>query len=161
MNKLTPCLWFEGQAEEAANFYVSVFKNSKITDIAYYDDETAVAAGIPKGSVLTVLFKLDGHEFMGLNGGPAFKFTPAISFMIDCNDQEEVDYFWDKLSEGGRTDQCGWLTDKYGVSWQVVPTILIKNMTDKDPARSQRVFKAMLKMTKLIVKDLEDAYEGE
>jgi predicted 3-demethylubiquinone-9 3-methyltransferase (glyoxalase superfamily) len=152
--KITPCLWFDTEAEEAANFYVSIFKNSKILDLARYGE----AGPKPAGTVLTVMFELDGQEFMALNGGPEYTFTPAISLLVDCKSQEEVDDLWDKLAKGGKTDQCGWLTDKYGVSWQIVPTILGELLSDPDPVKSQAVMRAMLQMTKLDIKKLQEAY---
>jgi len=138
-------LWFDSQAEEAANFYVSIFsdrpgsdgKNSRIVTVTRYGDAGAKAAGRPKGSVMTVVFELDGQKFLGLNGGPLFTFSPAISFIVNCETEQEVDWFWERLSAGGKTDQCGWLTDKYGVSWQIVPTVLGEMLQDKDP-RSQK-----------------------
>jgi len=173
MQKITPFLWFDNQAEEAANFYVSIFsargasptavggtgRNSKIGGVTRYDEAGANASGRPKGSAMTVSFQLDGQEFIALNGGPHFKFTEAISFVINCKDQEEVDYFWEKLSKGGQESRCGWLKDKYGLSWQVVPTVLGEMLQDKDPKRSKRVMEAMLKMGKLDIKTLKQAYE--
>lgn len=156
MQKITPCLWFDGRAEEAAQYYVSLFKNSRITRIMRWGD---VGAG-PKGSVLTVDFQLEGQDFMALNGGPQYHFTPAISLMVDCKTQSEVDLLWDKLAEGGGEVQCGWVTDKFGVSWQVVPTILLEMLTDKDPKRADRVMKAMMEMKKLDFAGLQAAYEG-
>jgi predicted 3-demethylubiquinone-9 3-methyltransferase (glyoxalase superfamily) len=158
--KITPFLWFDSQAEEAANFYVSIFKQSRIGAITRYDDEASKAAGRPKGSVMTVEFELDGQKFIALNGGPLFKFTEAISLVVNCENQTEVDHFWDKLSAGGEEVQCGWLKDRFGVSWQVVPTILIELLQDKDPERSRRVMSAMLKMKKLDVDALRKAYDG-
>jgi predicted 3-demethylubiquinone-9 3-methyltransferase (glyoxalase superfamily) len=158
--KITPFLWFDSQAEEAANFYVSIFKQSRIGAITRYDDEGSKAAGRPKGSVMTVEFELDGQKFTALNGGPLFKFTEAISLVVNCENQREVDHFWDKLSAGGQEVQCGWLKDRFGVSWQVVPTILIELLRDKDPERSRRVMSAMLKMKKLDVDALRKAYDG-
>ena len=161
MQKITPFLWFDNNAEEAANFYVSVFKNSKIMNVARYDEAGAKASGLPKGTVMTVPFQLEGQEFVALNGGPAFKFTEAISFVINCETQEEVDYYWEKLSEGGdkKAQQCGWLKDKYGVSWQIVPAVLGKLLSDPDPAKCQRVMKAVLQMKKIDIKGLKLAYE--
>ena len=158
--KITPFLWFDSQAEEAANFYVSIFKQSRIGAITRYDDEGSKAAGRPKGSVMTVEFELDGQKFTALNGGPLFKFTEAISLVVNCENQREVDHFWDKLSAGGEEVQCGWLKDRFGVSWQVVPAILIELLQDKDPERSRRVMSAMLKMKKLDVDALRKAYDG-
>ena len=160
MQKITPCLWFDNQAEEAVNFYVSIFKNSKIGSIARYEEEAAKASGRPKGSVMTVVFELDGQEFMALNGGPQFKFTEAISLVVNCETQEEVDHFWEKLSAGGQEVQCGWLKDRFGVSWQIVPTVLGEMLQDKDAEKSRRVMAAMLKMKKIDVEALKKAYEG-
>src|SRR5215469_12262285 len=145
MKKITPFLWFDSQAEEAANFYASVFKNSKILSLARYGD----AGPGPKGSVMIVKFQLEGQEFTALNGGPIFNFTPAISLYVDCETQQEVDQLWDKLSEGGRKDRCGWLQDRYGLSWQIVPRALQQLMSDPDPKKSQSVMKAMLQMDKI------------
>jgi predicted 3-demethylubiquinone-9 3-methyltransferase (glyoxalase superfamily) len=153
MQKITPFLWFDNQAEEAANFYVALFKNSKIVNIARYGE-----AG-PAGTVMTVTFQLDGQEFVALNGGPRFKFTEAISFVVNCETQQEVDKFWGKLSEGGEKSRCGWLKDKYGLSWQIVPTVLNELASDSDPAKSQRVMQAMLQMDKIDIKVLKQAYE--
>lgn len=156
MQKIAPCLWFDGKAEEAMKFYTSIFKNSKVGKISYYGE----AGPGKKGSVLAVTFELDGQEFMGLNGGPNFTFSPAISFFVKCETQEEVDYYWDKLLQGGQPQQCGWLTDKFGVCWQIVPNVLGEMMADKDAEKSRRVMEAMLKMIKLDVKALKQAYEG-
>ncbi len=156
MKKITPFLWFNDKAEEAAKFYVSIFKNSKVVTVTRYGD----AGPGPKGSVMTAAFRLEGQDFVALNGGPQFTFSPAISFVINCETQKEVDYFWQKLSEGGKTNQCGWLDDKHGLSWQVVPTILSKLLADKDPAKSQRVMRAMLQMEKLDIKRLKQAAIG-
>jgi len=158
MQKITPFLWFDTQAEEAVNYYVSIFKNSKIVNVARYGDDAAKVSGRPKGSVMTVAFQLDGQPFVALNGGPVFSFTPAISFMVDCKTQEEVDNLWDKLSAGGEQQQCGWLRDKYGVTWQIVPSTLGELMSDPDPAKSQRVMQAMLQMTKLDIAALRRAH---
>jgi predicted 3-demethylubiquinone-9 3-methyltransferase (glyoxalase superfamily) len=155
MQKITPFLWFDTQAEEAANFYVSIFKNSKITDISRYGEGEH---GTP-GQVMTVAFELDGQQFSALNGGPVFNFTEAISFYVDCKDQAEVDYLWEKLTEGGEESQCGWLKDKYGVSWQIVPIQLIKYLGDPDPVKAQRVMQAMLQMQKIDVSLLQKAYD--
>ena len=141
MPKITPFLWFDNQAEEAANFYVSIFKNSKIVNVSRYGE----AGPGPKGSAMTVVFQLDGQEFIALNGGPHFKFTEAISFSVDCKTQQEVDEYWEKLSAGGKPGQCGWLKDKYGLSWQIVPSILGQLLGDKDPQKSKRAMEAMLK----------------
>ena len=158
--KITPFLWFDTQAEDAVNFYVSIFRNSKIRSIARYDEEAAKASGRPKGSVMTVAFELNGQEFVALNGGPLFKFTEAISFVVNCETQEEVDHFWEKLSAGGQEVQCGWLKDRFGVSWHVVPTVLVEMLQDKDPLKARRVMGAMLKMKKIDVEALKRAYEG-
>ena len=155
MQKITPFLWFDGQAEEAANFYTTIFKNSKIESIARFGEGGVGEAG----KVMTVTFQLDGQEFTALNGGPEFKFTPAISFYVDCKTQAEVDKLWEKLSAGGQKSQCGWLTDKYGVSWQIVPDILIKLMNDPDAEKASRVTQAMLKMTKIEIAELQRAYD--
>ena len=157
MQKITTFLWFDDKAEEAANFYVSLFKNSKIDTVSRYGD----AGPGPKGSVMVVQFQLDGQQFTALNGGPIFKFTEAISLMVTCESQEEVDRLWDKLSEGGQKSQCGWLKDKYGLSWQIVPTALGKLMSDPDRQKSGRVMKAMLQMTKIDIATLQRAYEGK
>jgi predicted 3-demethylubiquinone-9 3-methyltransferase (glyoxalase superfamily) len=157
MQKITPFLWFNDNAEEAVKFYTSIFKNSKIGKIARYDEAGEKASGRPRGSVMTVEFQLEGQEFVALNGGPHFKFTEAISFVVNCETQEEVDYYWEKLSAGGEEVQCGWLKDKYGLSWQIVPTVLGELLSDKDAAKSQRVMQAMLKMVKLDVKKLKQA----
>jgi predicted 3-demethylubiquinone-9 3-methyltransferase (glyoxalase superfamily) len=160
MQRITPFLWFDDQAEEAAKFYVSIFKNSRIASIARYDEEAAQASGRPKGSVMTVAFELDGQEFVALNGGPLFKFTEAISLVVNCETQEEVDHFWEKLSAGGQEVQCGWLKDRFGVSWQVVPIILSEMLHDKDPEKSKRVMAAMLKMKKMSIEALKKTYDG-
>ena len=154
MQRITPFLWFDDQAEAAAKFYVSVFKNSKITGTSHYTGEEPSGQ---KGSVMTVSFELDGQEFVALNGGPRFKFTEAVSFVVNCETQEEVDYYWEKLSAGGKEVQCGWLKDKYGLSWQIVPTVLGELLSDKDAAKSRRVMDAMLKMVKLDIKQLKQA----
>ena len=156
MQKITPFLWYDTQAEEAANFYASIFKNSRVKAVSRYGD----AGPGPKGSAMTVSFELNGQDFIALNAGPRFKFSPAISFVVNCETQEDVDYYWDKLSAGGRLDQCGWLTDRFGLSWQVVPTALGKLMADKDPAKSQRVMAALLQMQKLDIPRLEAAAQG-
>ena len=160
MQRITPFLWFDHQAEEAANFYVSIFGNSKVGSMARYDEEGAKAAGRPKGSVMTVAFELDGQEFTALNGGPLFKFTEAMSLVVNCETQEEVDHFWERLSAGGQEVQCGWLKDRFGVSWQVVPTVLVEMLQDKDPQKAKRVMAAMLKMKKISIEPLRQAYEG-
>jgi predicted 3-demethylubiquinone-9 3-methyltransferase (glyoxalase superfamily) len=157
MQKITPFLWFDSQAEEAAHFYVSVFKQSRIGRIARYGD----AGPGPKGSVMTVEFTLDGQDFVGLNAGPQFKFSEAISFSVACKTQEEIDDFWAKLTQGGgQESQCGWLKDKYGLSWQIVPGVLLAMMSDPDPQKSKRVMEALLKMKKLDIATLEKAYRG-
>ena len=156
MQKITPFLWFDDKAEEAMNFYMSLFKNSKVMSVTRYGD---TGPG-PKGAVMTATFQLDGQEFTALNGGPVFKFTEAISFLVKCETQEEVDELWRKLSAGGEEGQCGWLKDKYGLSWQIVPTILFEMLQDKDAARSQRVMKAMLQMTKIDIEVLKRAQRG-
>ena len=154
MKKITPCLWFDGNAEEAVNFYTSVFKDFKVGEVMRYGD----AGPGPKGSVLTVAFELEGQEFIALNGGPMYQFSPAVSFFVNCDTQEEIDEFWEKLSEDGQTQQCGWLTDKYGVTWQIVPRVLGGMLQDEDAAKSKRVMQAMLKMTKLDIALLQQAY---
>jgi predicted 3-demethylubiquinone-9 3-methyltransferase (glyoxalase superfamily) len=155
MQKITPHLWFDDQAEEAVNFYTSIFNNSKVVSVTRYGE----AGPGPKGTVLTVTFQLDGQEFMALNGGPEFRFNEAISFFVNCETQEEVDELWEKLSEGGQEVQCGWLKDKYGVSWQIVPTVLGEMLQDKDAQRSQRVMTALLQMKKIDIEGLKQAYE--
>ena len=156
MQKITPFLWFDGKAEEAMNFYVSIFKNSKTGHIARY----GAAGPGPQGSVMSVTFQLDGQEFFALNGGPVFTFTPAISMFVNCETQEEVDELWEKLSAGGEKSRCGWLKDKYGLSWQIIPSALGKLMNDPDPEKSQRVMKAMMQMTKIEIAGLKQAHEG-
>ena len=157
MQKITPFLWFDDQAEEAMNLYVSIFKNSKILDVARYGE----AGPGPAGSVMTATFQLEGQEFTALNGGPEFKFTEAISFFVHCETQQEVDEFWEKLSEGGEESMCGWLKDKYGVSWQIVPNALVEMLNDPDPEKSNRVMQAMLQMHKIDIAGLKKAYEGQ
>jgi predicted 3-demethylubiquinone-9 3-methyltransferase (glyoxalase superfamily) len=161
MQTITPCLWFDDQAEEAARFYTSIFKNSRIGRISRYGKEGYEIHGKPEGTVLTVEFEIDGQTFTALNGGPVFKFNEAVSFQVHCETQEDVDYFWGRLSEGGdeKAQQCGWLKDKYGVSWQIVPTILVAMLQDKDPGKSDWVMKAMLQMKKLDIRALKQAYE--
>ncbi|MFI5425276.1 MAG: VOC family protein [Nitrososphaerales archaeon] len=161
MQRISPCLWFDDQGEEAAKFYTSIFKDSKIGDVTRYGKEGYENHGREEGTVMTVEFEIEGQKFLVLNGGPIFKFNEAISFQVYCETQEEVDYYWEKLSEGGdeKAQQCGWLKDKYGVSWQIVPTILIKMLKDKDSQKSQRVMKAMLQMHKLDISTLKKAYE--
>jgi predicted 3-demethylubiquinone-9 3-methyltransferase (glyoxalase superfamily) len=157
MQKITPFLWFDSQAEEAANFYVSLFKNSKILNIARYGD----AGPGPKGSVMLATFQLEGQDFMALNGGPTYTLSPAISLFVSCETQAEVDELWEKLTAGGSEVQCGWLKDRFGLSWQVIPKALMELMQDKDPVKSQRVFKAMLGMTKIDIEGLKRAHRGE
>jgi len=157
MEKITPFLWFDNQAEEAAHFYTSIFKNSKIGNVSRY---TEGSPG-PVGQVMVIEFELDGQNFRALNGGPLFTFSPAISFSIGCEDQAEVDHYWDRLVEGGRTSQCGWLDDKFGLSWQVVPNVLGALLSDPDPEKAQRVMEAMLKMVKLDIAELDRAHRGE
>lgn len=157
MQKITPFLWFDHQAEEAMNFYIPIFKNSKVLTVTRYGD----AGPGPKGSVMTASFLLDGQEFIALNGGPAFQITPAISFVVNCETQQEVDAFWEQLSADGREEQCAWLTDKFGVSWQIVPKVLVKLLNDPDPLKAQRVMSAMLKMKKIDIATLERAYKQE
>jgi predicted 3-demethylubiquinone-9 3-methyltransferase (glyoxalase superfamily) len=156
--KITPFLWFDNQAEEATKFYTSIFKNSKILNIARYCEEGEQVSGRPKGSVMTVEFQLAGQKFIALNGGPHFKFTEAISFVVSCKTQKEVDYFWEKLSAGGKEVQCGWLKDKFGLSWQIVPTILGELLGGRDAAKSQRVMQTLLQMVKLDIAGLKAAY---
>jgi len=160
MQKITPCLWFDHQAEEAAKFYVSIFKNSKIGNLTPYGEAGAKVSGRPKGSVMTVAFELDGQDLTALNGGPIFKFTEAMSLVVNCETQTEVDHFWEKLSAGGQEVQCGWLKDRFGVSWQIVPTILPEMLQDKDPEKAKRVMAAMLKMKKIDIDGLKQAYGG-
>jgi predicted 3-demethylubiquinone-9 3-methyltransferase (glyoxalase superfamily) len=155
MQKITPFLWFDGKAEEAMNFYVSLFEDSKVESISRYGE----AGPGPKGTVMSVTFQLAGQKFMALNAGPEFKFTPAISFFVNCETQEEVDRLWEKLSEGGQIQQCGWLQDKFGLSWQIVPSILGKLLNDPDPAKAARVMKAMLQMKKIDIEGLKRAAE--
>jgi predicted 3-demethylubiquinone-9 3-methyltransferase (glyoxalase superfamily) len=150
MPKISPFLWFDGQAEEAMNFYISIFKSAKVLSVNRVD-----------GKVMSVTFELEGQKFMGLNAGPQFKFTEAISLFVDCETQEEVDELWEKLSAGGEKSRCGWLKDKYGLSWQIIPTALGKLMSDPDPEKSKAVFQAMLKMNKIVIEDLKKAYDGK
>jgi predicted 3-demethylubiquinone-9 3-methyltransferase (glyoxalase superfamily) len=161
MQKIIPCLWFDDKAEEAAKFYAFIFKNSKIGDISRYGKEGYEFHGKEDGTVMTVDFEIEGQQFVALNGGPIFKFNEAISFQVHCETQKEVDYYWEKLSEGGdeKAQQCGWLKDKYGVSWQIVPVVLTKMLQDKDAKKSQRVMKALLQMRKLDINTLTQAYE--
>ncbi|MBO0763330.1 MAG: VOC family protein [Hyphomicrobiaceae bacterium] len=159
--KITPCLWFDTEAEEAANFYVSIFKNSKIASVNRYGKEGHDVHGKPAGSVMTVEFEIEGQKFVGINGGPQFKFTEAVSFQIPCKTQEEVDYYWTRLTEGGKEVACGWLKDKFGLSWQVVPKQLSEMLSDKDTAKAGRVTKAFLKMKKFDIEALRRAFEGK
>ena len=158
MQKITPFLWFDNNAEEAVNFYTSIFKNSKILKVARYGEAGSKASGRPKGTVMTIAFKLNGQEFTALNGGPIFKFTEAVSFVVNCKTQKEIDYFWEKLSKGGQEVQCGWLKDKYGLSWQIVPDILVKLLQDNNANKSQKVMLAMLEMKKIDINALKKAY---
>ncbi|MEA2308054.1 MAG: hypothetical protein QOI65_340 [Thermoleophilaceae bacterium] len=155
--KITPNLWFDNEAEEAASFYTSVFKNSRVLNVARYSE----AGPRPAGTVMTVEWELDGQRFVGINGGPQFKFDEAVSFQIDCEDQDEVDYFWEKLTEGGEESQCGWLKDRFGLSWQVVPQGMGELFSDPDPQRAERAMKAMLQMRKLDIEELRRAADGE
>jgi predicted 3-demethylubiquinone-9 3-methyltransferase (glyoxalase superfamily) len=162
MQKITPFLWFDNQAEEAAKFYTSVFKNSKVGKILHYDEAASKAAGRPVGSVLTIEFEIEGQKFTALNGGPEFKFNESVSFVVNCKTQEEVDYFWEKLTAGGgQESECGWLKDKFGLSWQVTPTVLIDMLNDKDPKKAGRVMKAMMQMQKIEINKLKAAYAGK
>ena len=156
MQKITPCLWYDNNAEEAANHYISIFRNSQITSVTRYGD----AGPGPKGSVMTIAFQLEGQDFIALNGGPMFQFTEAISLSVDCKTQQEVDDLCEKLSAGGEPGQCGWLKDKYGLSWQIVPSCLIEMLQDEDPQKSKRVMEAMLQMRKMDIEALRRAYRG-
>ena len=161
MQKITPFLWFDDQAEDAVNFYTSVFKNSKIGRILRYTEEAAEKSGHPVGSVLTIEFEIDGQKFVALNGGPLFKLNESVSLVVNCETQEEVDYFWEKLTaDGGEESACGWLKDKFGLSWQVTPTVLIDMLHDKDPERAERAMNAMLQMQKIEIPKLKAAYGG-
>jgi len=162
IQKITPCLWFDDQAEEAVEFYTAIFRNSKIVNIVRYGEAGHEVHGKPAGTVMTVAFELDGQAFTALNGGPMFKFTEAISFQVHCETQAEVDYYWEKLSEGGdeTAQQCGWLKDKYGASWQVVPSVLLEMINDPDAEKSQRAMEAMLQMKKIDIDELKRAYTG-
>jgi len=155
--KITPCLWFDKNGEEAAKFYTSVFKKSKILITTYYGDK----APMPKGTVMTVSFKLNGQEFLALNGGPEYQFTEAISLMVNCDTQKEIDYYWEQLSKGGTVIMCGWLKDKYGLAWQVVPTLLGKWFRSKNEVKKQRMLQALWQMKKLDLKKLQDAFDGK
>ena len=158
MQKISPFLWFDDKAEEAAKYYVSIFRNSKIRSVTRYDKTGAQVSGRPEGTVMTVAFELDGQEFIALNGGPPFKFSEAISFVVKCETQGEIDELWEKLSRGGEEVECGWLKDRYGLSWQIVPAVLGEMMSDPDPARSKRVMEALVKMKKLDLAELKKAY---
>lgn len=162
VQRITPFLWFDHQAEEAANFYVSIFDNSRVLTVTRYGEAGAKASGRREGTVMTVAFQLDGQQFVAMNGGPHFKFSEAVSFVVNCASQEEVDHYWRKLSAGGdpKAQQCGWLKDKYGVSWQVVPAVLAELLSDPDPEKSQRVMKAILQMKKIDIAGLKRAHEG-
>lgn len=160
IQKITPFLWFDNNAEEAAKFYTSIFKNSKIIDITHYGESAAEASGRPKGTVMTIRFELEGQTFMAVNGGSIFKFSPAISFLVSCETQQEVDELWEKLSEGGEVEQCGWLKDKFGVSWQIVPHVLGEMMQHKDAEKSEKVMKALFQMKKIDIQRLQKAYAG-
>ena len=155
MQKITSCLFFDGKAQDAVDFYKSVFKNLKITQTSHYGDH----GPMPKGSVMTVIFEVEGQKFMALNGPPMFKFSPAISLMVNCDTQQEIDHYWDSLSAGGSTQQCGWLTDKFGVSWQIVPSEMPHLMGRASPAQSQKVMEAVMQMTKLDIGKMKQAYE--
>jgi predicted 3-demethylubiquinone-9 3-methyltransferase (glyoxalase superfamily) len=156
VQKITPNLWFDTEAEEAANFYTSIFKDSEVVDVEHYGE----AGPRPAGMVMTVTFRLQGQEFTALNGGPDFKFNESISFLVNCESQEEVDEMWERLSEGGEQGPCGWLKDKFGVSWQIVPTVLGQLLQDEDPEKANRVMKAMLQMKKIDIAGLQEAYDG-
>ena len=160
MQKISPCLWFDDQAEEAANFYVSIFKRSKLGPITRYGEAGAGVSGRPKGSVMTIAFEINGQEFLALNGGPLFKFTEAVSLMVKCETQEEIDHMWEALSQGGEKGQCGWLKDKFGLSWQIVVPAWDEMLRDKDAKKSERVMTAILEMTKPDLQRIRQAYEG-
>jgi predicted 3-demethylubiquinone-9 3-methyltransferase (glyoxalase superfamily) len=157
MQKIIPFLWFDSNAEEAMNFYISIFKNSKIVSVTNYGD----AGPGPKGTVMSCVFQLDGQDFYALNGGPTYKFTPALSLLVNCETQQEVDHFWEKLSAGGNRNRCGWLDDKFGVSWQIVPIVLTKLLNDPDPVKSQRVMIAVVQMGKVDIAGLQKAYDQQ
>jgi predicted 3-demethylubiquinone-9 3-methyltransferase (glyoxalase superfamily) len=161
MQKIIPFLWFDGKAEEAMKFYVSIFKKSKVGKITRYGEAGAEVSGRPEGTVMTATFEIEGQEFVAINGGPQFKFTEAISFVVNCETQKEIDEMWEKLSQGGKEGQCGWLKDKYGLSWQIVPPVLGEMLQDKDANKSERVMEAMLQMNKLDIKKLKQAYERQ
>jgi len=155
MQKITPCMWFDDQAEEAVNFYISIFRDSKILNVTRYGD----AGPGPKGEVMYIMFQIEGQEFMALNGGPHFSFTPAISFFVNCETQEEVDELWEKLVDGGEEEQCGWLKDKYGVSWQIIPSGLVEMLYGEENEKSRRAMEAMLQMQKIDIEEIRKAYE--
>jgi len=157
--RITPCLWFDTEAEEAAKFYCSVFKDSKLGKISRYTEAGRDVHHKPAGSVMVVEFEIEGQTFTALNGGPNFKFNEAVSFLINCDDQDEVDYFWEKLSDGGEEGVCGWLKDRYGLSWQITPTVLMEMIADPDPKKASRVMAAMMKMGKIEIEPLKKAYE--
>ncbi len=161
MQRITPCLWFDTQAEEAASYYVSIFRNSRITNVSRYSEAGREVHGKPAGSVLTVDFELDGQKFTALNGGPEFKFSEAISFQVYCRTQEEVDHYWERLSADPAAEQCGWLKDKFGLSWQIIPAVLSEMLQDEDVERAGRVMQAMLRMKKLDIGELQRAYDGQ
>ena len=162
IQRISPCLWFDDQAEAAAAFYTAIFKNSRVVNVSRYGEAGREVHGRPPGTVLTVAFELDGQSFTALNGGPVFKFNEAISLQVNCATQEEVDYYWEKLSAGGddKAQQCGWLKDRFGVSWQIVPVVLVQMISDPDPAKAGRAMEAMLKMKKLDIAGLKRAYAG-
>lgn len=159
MQRINPFLWFDGQAEEAARYYTSIFPNSEISGITHYNEASAEASGNPEGSVMTVEFTLDGQKFIALNGGPEYQFTPAISLLVNCETQEEVDHYWSRLTEGGKEVACGWLTDKFGVSWQITPIEMMELI--KDPAKSDRAMKAMMEMVKIDINEIKRAAESQ
>jgi predicted 3-demethylubiquinone-9 3-methyltransferase (glyoxalase superfamily) len=159
MQKITPFLWFDNQAEEAVNFYTAIFRNAKVVGVTRYGEAGAEAADRAPGTVMTIVFQIHGQEFIALNGGPQFTFSPAISFVVNCATQEEIDDLWEKLSAGGEKIECGWLQDKYGISWQIVPTVLGEMLQDQDAEKTERVMKAMLHMKKIDIETLQQAYE--
>jgi len=161
IQKITPFLWFDTQAEEAVKFYTSIFKNTRILATTRYNEASSRVSGRQKGSVMSIVFQIEGQDFTALNGGPVFKFSPAVSFVVSCKNQEEIDYYWERLSEGGKTDQCGWLEDRYGVTWQIVPAILTKMLQDNDETKVARVTKAFLEMKRFDIATLKQAYKGE
>lgn len=160
ITRIAPCLWFDDQAEEAARFYTSIFKNSRIGHVTRYGEASAETSGRPKGSVMTVTFEIEGQEFVALNGGPLFKFSEAVSLMVKCDTQQEIDEMWEKLSQGGEEGPCGWLKDKYGLSWQIVSPVWDEMLRDKDPVKSERVMQAILLMSKPDLKTIKRAYDG-